>query len=246
MMFKWKKRPSATCPKCNELETYRHIARCQSRSATRAYRDTHATFEQWLKESTSPGIRAAILAHVEAYREGTAVETAQNWSQELQDASETQTRIGPNAFFEGCVTHKWENIQRVHLQAIRSKRSPVRWVRELIKKLWLISWDMWANRNGWIHTETTVREEQITKQLNEEITELREQGQANRFLPRLERTIFRQPLEELHKKTDYQKRIWIHMAEKVLERDKRREEENGSVRIMRRFFTPSNQHSHST
>jgi hypothetical protein len=248
MMFKWKKRPSPQCPKCQEIETYRHIVRCQSRAATQAFQDTRTAFDQWLQETTSPGIKAAVMAHVMAYREGTEAETADNWTPELKETSETQIKIGPNAFFEGCITYKWEKIQRVHLIAVRSKRSPARWTRELIKKLWLISWDMWANRNGWIHNEKRVKEQQISKQLNEEIRTVRENGLANRFLPRLERAIFRQSLEELQQQTDYQKRVWIHTAEKIIERDSRRVEENRSVRILRGFFTASNttQYRHST
>ena len=106
---------------------------------------------------------------------------ADNWSPDLKDTSKTQKKIGPNAFFEGCITYKWERIQKVHLQALHSKRSPSRWAKELIKKMWLISWDMWSNRNGWVHTEKIVREEQITQQLETDIEIIYNIGKANRF-----------------------------------------------------------------
>ena len=245
MMFKWKQRPSPQCPKCAQIETHRHIARCQSRAATQAYQDATEKFKQWLDGTTSPGIKAAVLAHVKAYRDEAEVDVAGNWSHELMDTSETQSRIGPNAFFEGCISHKWERIQKVHLNAMKSKRSPARWARELIKKLWLISWDMWANRNGWIHNEATGRAEQITKQLDTDMARIYEDGRSNRFLPLLERAIFRQPIDEIKKQTDYQKRVWIHMAEKIIERDEQRVARCRSVQIMRGFFQP-NQDGQST
>ena len=239
MMHKQGKRRNAFCPKCEKIECHRHITKCQSNDATVAFRHIRQEFEQWLHTTTSPGLRDAILEHLRAYREDERISEGEHWADIVKTASQTQETIGPNAFAEGCITSQWGEIQSIHLAAIKSRRQSSRWTKELIKKLWLVSWDMWANRNGWIHKEAVVRQEQISAHLDDEVTRIHELGHAQaQFYPEVDRQFFMKPANEIKRMTDYQKRTWITAANKIIERDRQHLARNQETQQMREFLQP--------
>ena len=180
----------------------------------------------------------AVMAHLDAYREDEEMEHDEAWGDTIVAASEQQGRIGPNAFAEGIIGTKWTKIQAEHLRRTGSKRNASRWVTELIRKLWNVSWDMWDSRNGEVHRNKKTRKEQIIAQLEVDIRETYNEGRNNRFMPRMEKTFFRQDLKELLEKTEYQKRAWILIAKRYIERDRQRVARDRSIRIMREWLMP--------
>ena len=238
MLAKRGERTSNLCPSCEKVETHRHILRCQSDRATQAYRNIEREFEHWLKQTTSDEIREAVMAHLLAYREEEDVEDRNYWSQKLKEVSRHQKEVGENAFVEGLLTHGWERIQNEYIQSRESKRNAGRWVRELIKKLWNVSWDMWDSRNGEVHKNKATRKEQIIAQLNKEIMEAHTAGQINTFLPRMEKVFFRKELTEILRGTEYQKRTWLYIARRYNERDRQRVARDRSVLLMREWLEP--------
>ena len=219
MMYKWKKRNHFRCPKCDEKENYRHVVQCQSDEATDKFQEIGRNLKQWLDDTTSPEMRGAIWDHIRAYREKTQVEEDETWSDELMATSRVQEAIGKNAFGEGFISTMWEPLQERHINATGSKIHAGRWTKELIKKIWMVSWDMWEHRNGWIHNEAAVRKEQIIAHLDDEIKELHEIGAANRFLVRLEKKFFQRDIEPVLEATEYRKRTWIHTNDSLKEID---------------------------
>lgn len=238
MLHKRGERTTPICPNCSAVETHRHIVQCQSNRATIAYRNTERNFESWLKATTSDEMRLALMAHLDAYRENEEVPDDENATPLIAAASLGQTGIGPNAFMEGLLTKAWEPAQREHLTTIGSKKNPSRWMKELIKKLWDISWDMWDSRNGEVHRNTITRKEQIIAQLHADITSTHHTGNDNRFMPWMEKEFFKQPLDTILQNTEYQKRTWLHLATRYIERDRQRVARNRSVRIMREWILP--------
>ena len=178
------------------------------------------------------------MAHLVAYRDEEEVENREEWSQTLKEVSMDQQAVGENAFVEGLLTHGWERLQSEYLQSMESKRNAGRWVRELIKKLWNVSWDMWDSRNGEVHKNKATRKEQIIAQLNKEVMEAHTAGQINTFLPRMEKAFFRKGVTEILKGTEYQKRTWLHIARRYNERDRQRVARDRSVLIMREWLEP--------
>ena len=238
MMFLRGERRTPICPNCAAMETHRHVVKCQSNRATIAYRNTERNFESWLKQTTSHPIRMAIMAHLDAYREDEQVSLDEEWGEGVMRASIQQQQIGEHAFVEGFVGTEWEGIQERYLEQIGSRKSPSRWVTELIRKLWNVSWDMWDSRNGEVHRNKTTRKEQIIAQLDSEIRYKYNEGQNNRFLPRMEKVFFNQKLENVLKYTEYQKRAWFHIAKRYIERDRQRVARDRSIRIMREWLQP--------
>ena len=238
MLAKRGERTSAQCPSCAEVETHRHILKCQSDRATKAYRNIERKFEYWLKKTTSDELREALMAHLGAYREEEEVTERENWTQKVKEVSRDQKAVGENAFVEGLVVHGWEKIHRDHLSRVGSKRSAGRWVQELIKKLWNVSWDMWDSRNGEVHKNQTTRKEQIIVQLDNEVKEAHTEGKSNRFIPRMEKAFFRREVEEILEATEYQKRTWLHIAKRYIKRDRQRVARDRSIAIMREWLQP--------
>jgi hypothetical protein len=52
---------------------------------------------------------------------------------------------------EGWASFEWSIAQQEYYKLIGSLKSGKRWMIALIKKLWLIAWDMWEHRNGILH-----------------------------------------------------------------------------------------------
>jgi hypothetical protein len=70
-----------------------------------------------------------------------------------------QDTIGWYQFILGRVVRSFAETQQEHLQSIFKKRTGLRWVQALINKLWDVSWDMWAHRNGIKHNTVTHAEQ---------------------------------------------------------------------------------------
>ena len=239
MLFKQGRRKTEYCPKCDQVETYRHIARCQSNDATTAYREIQREFEQWLSKTTSTGIKEAVLEHLRAYRETEEIQEGENWTEDLRGVSRMQEEIGPNAFMEGCITKQWKEIQTKYLQSMQSRRNPSRWTKELIKKVWMVSWDMWDTRNGWVHREAQTRKQQIGGYLDQEIYRLYSIGRENKqFYIDADKLLFQIQVTDLKQKSDYQKGTWINAAKKVIARDKQKVARDAEIRQIREYLRP--------
>ena len=238
MLFKWKQRVNPWCPMCKEVETHRHILRCQSSITTEVYEDGERRLGSWLKATTSDEMSRAILRHIRAYRDHEEAETAEYWDSNIQEASFAQTLLGPHAFTEGLLTRHWGDLQKQYLLDTKRKQDPARWVQELIKRMWMLCRAVWDTRNERVHRHAETKKAMLTAQLDADITMAHQVGSTNVFLPHLERRFFQCELDEVLKQTDYQKRTWLHIANRYITRDRQRVAQNRSTQIMREFFQP--------
>mmetsp|Transcript_17274 Transcript_17274/g.25154 ORF Transcript_17274/g.25154 Transcript_17274/m.25154 type:complete len:275 (-) Transcript_17274:138-962(-) len=238
MLYKRQERRTDTCPSYAEVETHRHVLKCHSNRATTAYRVIQRNFESWLDSTTSRDIKMAVMKQLQAYREEEMVVDIGQWTEPVVNASREQMSRGPNAFIEGLLVKELEVVQSRHLEVTQSKRQPGRWTKELIKKLWLISWDMWDSRNDEVHNTAATRKAVIIAQLNSEVRETHSWGRTNDFLPRIEREFFTAQVEDIIQQTEYQKRTWLHIAQRFIERDRQRVARSRSIQIMREYLQP--------
>jgi hypothetical protein len=70
-------------------------------------------------------------------------------------AVELQDNIGWYPFVTGQLGYLWKGIQQEYLEFLGRRNTGRKWVRELIKKLWGVAWDMWEHRNGILHDTIT-------------------------------------------------------------------------------------------
>jgi len=74
-------------------------------------------------------------------------------------ASQQQGILGWDVALDGWLSIEWRAQQETYWSSWQWKKSSKRWVSELIKKLWNVSWDMWDHRNGILHSSTNTCEE---------------------------------------------------------------------------------------
>ena len=80
---------------------------------------------------------------------------------------------------------------------------------------------MWDHRNGLVHGHKETKKDQIIAALDAEIRDIHEFGAIHRFLPRVARKFFKNPLDEVLKKTEYQKRVWKTLGNRYLDHDRK-------------------------
>ena len=223
---------------CHKFETHRHILRCRSTKATETYNTLETDFAQWLNATTAGDVRRAILEHLQAYREDREAETPRWWSDDARWASEAQQRIGRNAFPEGLIAAEWQEVQESYIQEHQIKADAGRWTRDLIKRMWDICWDLWDARNAEVHKVAATRRQVIIQQLDQDVRDIHALGRQNAFLPPVEKAFFRTPVDDIIKQTEYQKRTWMHIANKYIHRDRMRVARDKEQQRMREYLQP--------
>ncbi len=167
---------------------------------------------QWLRESnTTHKILEAILWGLNQWIEP-QWQSDQPGSQFVLD----QTVIGWNQFLDGWLAQSWQVHQEGVWQSAKSRQSSRRWVAELIKKLWNMSWDMWAHRNGILHQSPVARQDILEKQANDQIHALYEGGMQ--ALPRDAIGLLRKPKEHLLQLPLTTKQQWIELVKTAINR----------------------------
>jgi hypothetical protein len=71
----------------------------------------------------------------------------------VQEAVAIQDAIRWTNLVEGCVAKWWEDIQSQYYAMIGSKRSGQQWMVAIIQKMRDVTWDLWEQRNGIIHSK---------------------------------------------------------------------------------------------
>jgi hypothetical protein len=142
----------STCPLCgNQEETTTHVLQCTE--ATRIWNITLGALNTWLEEqSTEPSLQAAIIYHLQSWRQSSHTTGGQN-KPNLHKTLSHQNGLGWYNFILGRHAKGFEDIQHRYYQSIHSKKTGFRWTVALIKKLMNVAWDMWQHRNSVLHDD---------------------------------------------------------------------------------------------
>jgi len=172
-MLQWNFRSSASCPRCGiGLEDKDHITQCPETEACSTWQTSLKELKRWFRESnTAHEVAEAIIWGLTQWCDPQRT-TAPPAGQFIID----QTVLGWGRLFDGWLATSWRHHQEEQWRCVRSHRSGKRWVAELIKKLWNVSWDMWAHQNGILHTSPTARQEILEKHVNDKIRAIYEGG----------------------------------------------------------------------
>jgi len=115
-------------------------------------------------------------------------------------AFDIQSDIGWNLLLEGWITYEWEFLQSSHYALIGSRKSRRCWLIQVVKKLWLVSWDVWEHWNGILHDSDNTQLQSQTQKANEKIRQL--YSSVIQSLPSsLDRYLTALPMQEILKKT---------------------------------------------
>ena len=105
-------------------------------------------------------------------------------------------------------------MQTRYSKSIESKKDPGRWTKEMIKRIWMISWNLWDSRNTQVHKTTVTRKEVIIAQLDDKVRNTHNTGQQNNFLPHIERGLFRTRITAVFKLTQNTRNVHGYMLSK--------------------------------
>ena len=206
---RWKEQNHQKCPVCGfDGENTKHILTCPHPEAKTAWTKTISTLRKGLlQQSTSPEATEMIIENLNAWRENKPARNYNGPARDLREAIEHQASIGWEPFIRGFVSNRWRQMQKKHLEKLKSKKSNRRWVSSLIIKLWQISWDMWRFRNGILHSQSTTNTTNFTFLLTTEI--LKEYDHGNLLLPPVCDYLFNKPKNTLLNSTINNKKLWL-------------------------------------
>jgi hypothetical protein len=101
-------------------------------------------------QAAAPGLMATFVHGLHQWQEGEPLSPPSNISAKLAEAFLEQTHIGWNASLKGFLSLKWQQIQAEHFERIGSIQTGVRFIAELIQKMFDTSWDFWHHRNHYL------------------------------------------------------------------------------------------------
>ena len=145
----WQFRESDVCPLCPEQEDNYHVIRRKSVEAGMKWDEAIDSLEATLTDNYTPQETVEmIIGQLNNWRSTTHTPLTCH-TPSLQKAVLAQEIIGWQAFMEGCLSITW----RIHASTFSQRKySPRRWTALLVKKLWLVAFDMWDHRCKLLHT----------------------------------------------------------------------------------------------
>jgi hypothetical protein len=237
MMKRWEERETDECPRCLLPENHRHIVQCQSITAKKEFGIITEDLRNWLGRTTSAVMRAAIMEQIDAYQQNRFGIINYLWDREIKSAMSRQSMMGKRAFAEGFLSIKWRRQQEEWFKNTQSRKSAEVWTACLIEKILMISWDMWEARNGLIHGATEERQNIIIRELDGRLERTLNEGKNNKFLPPLDAGFFKTNINQMREKTERTKRIWLKLATRILEKDRKRLLRNSEANVMRNWLS---------
>ena len=107
----------------------------------------------WMAEyGTDPAIVDLLMHRINAWHNDEPLDQFQATFR-LRDLVKIQDEIGWESTFTGCWAIGWAEKQEQYFKSKSRMKTGQRWLAELIKKLWKVSWDMWEHRNNILFDE---------------------------------------------------------------------------------------------
>jgi hypothetical protein len=151
VLHRRKMKENDQCPFCGQTESAQHVYQCQHNAVQEKWNQLLHKFKGDLQEmSTDPDIIQQLCEGIEQWPKGHVPQ--------VTDIIHYQNNIGWNGFIEGIISDYWQNQQEEYYQHIQSKKSGLQWEIKIIRKLWIIAWEIWQHRNTKEHDNDIGRE----------------------------------------------------------------------------------------
>jgi hypothetical protein len=160
ILLRRKERDNDHCPFCGQSETVEHVYQCQDDRVQTVWIEQIQAFELYLKDSgTDPEITSQIIEGLQAWRNSTEVsDKPMIWD---------QSQIGWRGILEGALGLHWMEQQQYYSISHPTKAmNAKKWAHLTIRKLWIIAWELWKNRNAEAHRHD---QESLLAQLQNQI-----------------------------------------------------------------------------
>jgi hypothetical protein len=204
-MFRWKKRDSAACPRCQHpLEDAQHVWLCQGMESQQKWDVALTALDIEMRRiQTDPVLAILITSRLRTWQLSSDPAVFHDLTEKYKAVMQSQDEQGWHNFWMGLPSKGWQEIQENHYQRISSPKTGSSWLISIIRKQWLIAWDIWDYRNQVVHDKDTGTDSQ---QIADDIRAEYAAGVPSRAL----RKFFRLPLRDmLRRNIDYQTN-WLH------------------------------------
>jgi hypothetical protein len=138
------------CPRCGEPELHSiHVVTCSSPHAVLKWEKFLTSLEAWfIKSHTLPDIRVGLLHHLRQWYTGTVCAPYHCRYVTAQERFDAQNGIGWTPFFLGLMHPSWAIIQQDYYAELGKRNTGKRWLTQLLRKFWRVSWDLWTHRRS--------------------------------------------------------------------------------------------------
>jgi hypothetical protein len=206
------------CPRCGQPEDTPHVIRCQGKETEITFEIAIQKLEVHLCDTfTAPEIKHALDTRIRQWRQKSSLEVIDQATQlpaysrtdafGTQQAVEAQDKIGWYNLLLGRMAQEWTDAEQQYLESLGKKTTGKRWTISIIKKLWDIAWDMWAQRNHINHNTLHPMKQQEMEELRAYVAAVYSQGNGE-LLPR-DRTLFQKSLATIQKGTAKEQEQWL-------------------------------------
>ena len=210
MMKIWRQRVIDNCPRCGAPnETTTHIIQCPGGSANTVWDTSLASLDEWLSDQkTCPDLRKLLIHALSRWRLGLDVTNLRSFQFEwCENIFESQQIIGWRQLMGGCLSIEWAMAQQTYFKWMGIRRTGKRWVVSLIKRMWEISWDLWDDRNDFLHKTPMAADLSGAASLDKAIREEYQLGSAG--LPTPVRRQFPKDINKFLKTSLIQRKSWL-------------------------------------
>ena len=215
---RWKIDKSNRCPMCGEPEDHLHVPRCESVPATTAWSTQYDALALWMDSNhTAPAIATTILGILSLVRNSDPEATFSYsgldplaYLPTFGEACQAQLTIGPQGLLEGLLATQWATLQQTYLHSIGSRRRGPTWAKNLSHQLIQLGFQMWENRNKIFHSEDSLANQRLSRQLNAAIKAQYAKGPGG-FTKNgsVASRQFRIPMERIMSRPTQSKRKWL-------------------------------------
>ena len=206
MLVIYKHQKYSKCPRCNkDDETITHVLQCENVQAQLLWKEEVEKLSTWIINNKGcPELAHAITTSLNNWHSGSD-NTSQTYSPSLQAAVRQQNNIGWQSFIEGFWSVKWEEHQQLYLTSIKSQRSSRLWISKAQRRIWLIAWKLWEQRNNVLHSNGSIHQYEI-ELLQQEI---QKEWDNQHSLTHQYRNLFRGTLQQKLETSIQQQKRWI-------------------------------------
>ena len=178
-MKQWKKRSSDSCPHCGqEREDNLHVLQCTSEAAGSRWDKSIAELHEYMIQlHISPQLTTIICEHITAWREKRMDSLPiYPMTKSTAEALKDQYTIGWTNFMIGRISKKWKLALRQNYSSTRLRQLTS---SLLIRRLYLICFQMWDARNKVLHDKSKMHKLHGIGELNRSINLQLDMGKDN-------------------------------------------------------------------
>jgi hypothetical protein len=219
MMKARRERTDASCPRCQfPVEDRLHIFQCPHPDAQNLWNSAMDKFaDHLISIDTDVSVANLICWHMNRWQNPSYTSPQpSDYPVNFREAFNAQDELGWEAFLFGFLSIQWEAVQQAYLVSLNSKVPIKRWATSIILKLREIAWDMWDQRNQYLHDKDYGL---MVATLNDELSRLYQAGATS--VPIVDQVLFQVSLVDLLSSPVTNRQLWVRRVQTAVSRQQR-------------------------